>query len=373
MSEHTTTTPTDSCKPAASRRKTATKPRPKKAGAGGNGQRDAYGRFQAGNPGGFGNPYARQVAILRRELMQRTRPEEIREIGNKLLALAKAGNVQAAKVILSYTLGLPTPAPQPDRVDADELTVFNEELELQASLTAQMKNPGLEVNLRHIRARRLYNAYLAARMLDGALTATPEERKRHREETAGLPADQQALGCAELGNAKNWLPCHEQELLFKPWEPWPAEEAAPADAAPQAATTSHGANDNAAKNHAANGHAAANRLQGADRNGAAHKGAMHKGAMHNGAARAATGAPTAKASKNAAAHEVASTASAPSTNGVSEGCAATTAAAPVSPNAPDKVASPPRAPSTNGVIRARSKYALLPKSMRPKGVIVPRF
>jgi hypothetical protein len=31
------------------------------------------------------------------------------------------------------------------------------------------------------------------------------------------------------------------------------------------------------------------------------------------------------------------------------------------------------APSRNGVIGARSKYALLPKSMRPKGVIVPRF
>jgi hypothetical protein len=31
------------------------------------------------------------------------------------------------------------------------------------------------------------------------------------------------------------------------------------------------------------------------------------------------------------------------------------------------------APSTNRVIRAKSKYALVPKSMRPKGVIVPRF
>jgi hypothetical protein len=31
------------------------------------------------------------------------------------------------------------------------------------------------------------------------------------------------------------------------------------------------------------------------------------------------------------------------------------------------------APSTNRVIRAKSQYALVPKSMRPKGVIVPRF
>jgi hypothetical protein len=98
----------------------------------------------------------------------------------------------------------------------------------------------------------------------------------------------------------------------------------------------------------------------------------YAGAMQNGAARAATGAPTAKASKHAAAHEVASTVSAPSTNGVSQGRAANAAAAPQN-GAARKVAAKASAPSTNGVIRARSKYALLPKSMRPKGVIVPGF
>src|SRR5688500_6903186 len=115
MSVHTTATkPTDSRKTIPSPRRSARKSRPKKAAPGASGQRDAYSRFQAGNPGGFGNPYARQVAMLRRELMQRARPEEIREIGDKLLALAKGGNVPAAKVILSYTLGVPTPAQQPD-------------------------------------------------------------------------------------------------------------------------------------------------------------------------------------------------------------------------------------------------------------------
>jgi hypothetical protein len=49
MSEHTST-PSDFRKSAAPRRKPAKKTRPKKAGPGTNGQRDAYGRFQAGNP-----------------------------------------------------------------------------------------------------------------------------------------------------------------------------------------------------------------------------------------------------------------------------------------------------------------------------------
>jgi len=59
--------------------------------------RDQRGRFQPGNTGGVGNPYARQVAILRRELMQTTSPQDIRRIGLKLKALALEGNVPAAK------------------------------------------------------------------------------------------------------------------------------------------------------------------------------------------------------------------------------------------------------------------------------------
>ena len=157
MSEHTTK-PVDSRRPAASRKSTTRKPRARKTGPGATGQRDAYGRFQAGNPGGYGNPYARQVAILRRELMQRTWPEHIRAIGDKLVALAMAGNVPAAKVILSYSLGVPTPAQPPDRVDADEMTLFNEELELRGNIKRQLDNPGLEVCLGHVRGRRLYNA-----------------------------------------------------------------------------------------------------------------------------------------------------------------------------------------------------------------------
>src|SRR5688572_17086543 len=180
--------------------------------------------------------------------MQRARPEEIREIGDKLLALAKGGNVPAAKVILSYTLGVPTPAQQPDRVDADEMMLFNEELELHKHHGEQLKSPGLEVSLRHIRARRLYNAYFAARMLNGALTASPEEKQRLEKETAGLPEEERAFRCAELGEAKNWLPFSQQELLLQPWEPWPAEEAAPADAASHGVTASDGAANGQAAN-----------------------------------------------------------------------------------------------------------------------------
>jgi hypothetical protein len=354
MSEHTST-PSDSCKTAATRRKTPKKPRSKKSGPGTNGQRDAYGRFQAGNPGGVGNPYARQVAMLRRELMQRTRPEEIREIGDKLIVLAKEGNVQAAKVVFSYTLGLPTPAPEPDRVAVDEMTLFNEELALQSSLAAQLKNPGLDVSLRHIRSRRLYNAYLEARMLLGMLTASPEELKRYRAQAPGLSGDQQVLAAAELGDAKNWLPFSQQELLHKPWEPWPAEEAPSQNAAP----TNGAAHGAPAKSDTAPGVASGECTPST--NGVS----QHR--PTNGVTNHATAAPNGSAAKDSAAPGVASGKRAPSTNGVSEhrptnGVTNHATAAPNGSAAKDGaapgVASGKRAPSTNGVSEHRPGIGL---------------
>ena len=53
-------------------------------------ERDEGGRYRPGNKGGPGNPFARQVAMLRRELVECVTREEVREIARKLLELAKA-------------------------------------------------------------------------------------------------------------------------------------------------------------------------------------------------------------------------------------------------------------------------------------------
>ncbi|MSQ95198.1 MAG: hypothetical protein EXR98_11670 [Gemmataceae bacterium] len=88
--------------------------------------RDEKGRFSFGNKGGPGNPFARKVAALRQALLDSITPEDIQDVATRLLDLAKDGKVQAAKLLLAYTIGKPQPAPEPDRLDADEWQVYQE-------------------------------------------------------------------------------------------------------------------------------------------------------------------------------------------------------------------------------------------------------
>jgi hypothetical protein len=73
-----------------------------------------------------GNPYARQVALLRLELLARCTPERLGKIADRMMELAEEGNVSAAKLIFQYVLGKPHEAVSPDRVDIDEVGVFKD-------------------------------------------------------------------------------------------------------------------------------------------------------------------------------------------------------------------------------------------------------
>jgi hypothetical protein len=87
---------------------------------------DAKGRFTKGNAGGPGNPYARQVAELRKELLVRCTPERIGKIADRMMELAEEGSVSAAKLIFQYVLGKPHEAVSPDRVDIDEVQTYKD-------------------------------------------------------------------------------------------------------------------------------------------------------------------------------------------------------------------------------------------------------
>jgi hypothetical protein len=86
--------------------------------------RDGGGRFAKGNPGGPGNPFARQVAALRREALAAVTPEDVRAIVTKLVELARAGSVPAAKLVLAYTVGKPAQTANPDMLDVEEWDQF---------------------------------------------------------------------------------------------------------------------------------------------------------------------------------------------------------------------------------------------------------
>jgi hypothetical protein len=78
------------------------------------------GRFARDNPGGPGNPHARHCARMLALLRASISDEHMVAIIRKLVEKALAGDVSAAKLILSYKLGKPAPAPNPDEIDRDE-------------------------------------------------------------------------------------------------------------------------------------------------------------------------------------------------------------------------------------------------------------
>ncbi len=114
---------------------------PSRAPAAPAGDRDAQGRFRTGNRGGPGNPFARQVAALRQALLNSVTAQDIQAVAGRLLELAKEGNVQAAKLLLAYTLGKPPPAADPDRVDLDEWRGYQETAGMLAESSALLEAP----------------------------------------------------------------------------------------------------------------------------------------------------------------------------------------------------------------------------------------
>ncbi len=72
---------------------------------GANGERAANGRFLPGCKPGPGNPLARKANQLRAALSKAVTAADVRAIAKKLIELAKAGDVQAAKLVYDRSLG----------------------------------------------------------------------------------------------------------------------------------------------------------------------------------------------------------------------------------------------------------------------------
>jgi hypothetical protein len=70
----------------------------------GNG-RGPRGRFAPGNAFAKGNPHAAKVAKLRTAALNAVKPKELAAVVRKLLELALAGDVAAAREVLSRCLG----------------------------------------------------------------------------------------------------------------------------------------------------------------------------------------------------------------------------------------------------------------------------
>src|SRR6476646_381163 len=86
------------------------------------------GRFTMGNKGGPGNPFARQVAEIRKLLLNSVPGERLTKIVLALVEKAEAGDVAAAKLVLQYTVGKPAEAVEPDRIELEDHRLRSESL-----------------------------------------------------------------------------------------------------------------------------------------------------------------------------------------------------------------------------------------------------
>jgi len=100
---------------------------------GGNGARNTKGQFAKGNPGGPGNPHAKQVAKLRSLIFEAITEEDLRAVIAALVEQAKAGDVVATRELLNRLTGKPATAPDPENLELEQrrIKVAEDRVELE--------------------------------------------------------------------------------------------------------------------------------------------------------------------------------------------------------------------------------------------------
>ena len=78
--------------------------------------RDRNGRFAKGNSGGPGNPLAKHTGRLRSALINAVTEQDMHEVVQQLISVAKKGDTAAAKLLFDRCLGRPTEADLLDRI-----------------------------------------------------------------------------------------------------------------------------------------------------------------------------------------------------------------------------------------------------------------
>lgn len=76
---------------------------------GSNGRDRKSGKFLPGNKLGHGSPLAVMASKLRAAMLKAVKAGDVKAIIKAMVAKARGGNVQAAKLVLSYSLGEPIP------------------------------------------------------------------------------------------------------------------------------------------------------------------------------------------------------------------------------------------------------------------------
>ena len=178
--------------------------------------RASDGRFQPGNPGGPGNPFARQVAQLRKALLNSVTEQDIQEVAQALIARAKEGNTAAAKLLLSYTIGKPDAAPHPDRMDVDEWNGYRETATMKTEAASLAQAGAPESHLAIVRTLRP----LVAELAHAQMCQVVEEEMKPKQSPPKAEPEEVGFDMSEEGMR------YTQEILDEAARHWEARKAA---------------------------------------------------------------------------------------------------------------------------------------------------
>jgi hypothetical protein len=209
--------------------------------------RDANGKFTAGNSGGPGNPHARHCARMLEIFRNTISEEDFIRVVRKLLEKAEAGDTSAAKILFSYVVGKPLPAPHPDAIDRDEWDHFQKDSMNQKELALVLN--GLPTHVGNDMARvalpimtdtRMRD--LAKQLLKGCPGAKRGEKPGARDEKRGEGGEEKGEKSGPLSNGEmsdgpispSTLHAPPATSAFDPWD---------IDAAMAASTTQPEANE----------------------------------------------------------------------------------------------------------------------------------
>lgn len=99
--------------------------------------RDSKGRFLPGNPGGPGNPQARNVATWRKALADAVSADDVTQVTQRLVEAAKAGEPWAVRELLDRLMGKPHVQIEL-QADTDYIREYDERLAVEASRLARL-------------------------------------------------------------------------------------------------------------------------------------------------------------------------------------------------------------------------------------------
>jgi hypothetical protein len=152
------------------------------------GERDARGRFVAGNKGGPGNPFGRRTAQLRKAMIAAVNDDDLQAIMAKMVELAKSGDVAAAKLVLAYAVGRPAEAADPDRVDVEEFQLYQQASAGAEAMGQVMEQLPVETACSLVRAVRPILAEAKRKDLLERFQQAEEEIRAEEEEPEEEPS-----------------------------------------------------------------------------------------------------------------------------------------------------------------------------------------